>query len=267
MKYSVNYSNKIKLDDFDEIIIRYEEQDRELITFLQDHQAQEVVLCVREVDKFIADEHWRLINAIYETYKNFSVCLYPARRFTEFSAEELRAIAELKMPWFTGSLVTTFDQLNYLLSIGASQVYLTEDICFDLVRAKRVCSANHALIRIFPNIAQASIQTTPSLKKFFLRPEDVEEYSDCIDIIEFWGPLDRQVILRRIYNKGHWYGDLNDLILDLHLSLDSRRLLNQFGEARKTCGRKCLKGSSCAICDKMEALSHKFEEKHILVKH
>lgn len=267
MKYSVNYSNKIKLDDFDEIIIRYEEQDRELITFLQDHRAQEVVLCVREVDKFIDDEHWRLINAIYEEHKNFSVCFYPAQTFSEFNAKELRAIAELSMPWFTGKVVTTFDQLNYLLSIGASQVYLAEDICFDLIRARRVCSAHQARIRIFPNVAQASIKTTPALKKFFLRPEDMQEYSDCVDVIEFWGPLDRQAVLKRIYEKGRWYGNLKDLILDFNISLDSRRLLNQFGKVRKTCDRKCLKGSSCAICDNMETLSHKLEDAHLLVKH
>jgi hypothetical protein len=37
MKYSVNYSNKINLNDFDEIIIKYEDQNQELIDFLEEH--------------------------------------------------------------------------------------------------------------------------------------------------------------------------------------------------------------------------------------
>lgn len=267
MKYSVNYSNKINLNDFDEIIIKYEDQNQELIDFLEEHQAQEIVLLVENVIQFIEEEHWRLINAIYEEHQNFSVCLHALHKFTEFSTEELRAVGELKMPWFTGKLVSTFDQLNYLLSIGASQVYIVEDLGFDLQRAKRVCSSRHAKIRVFPNVAQSSVHMTPALKKFFIRPEDLQLYSDVVDIVEFWGPTDRQAILRRIYDKGRWPGDLNDLILDLNYSIDSHRILAQFGEVRKTCGRKCMKGSSCAICEKISDIAQKLKSAHIQVKH
>ena len=40
MKYSVNYSNKINIDDFDEIIIRFEDNDIALTEFLTEHAHQ-----------------------------------------------------------------------------------------------------------------------------------------------------------------------------------------------------------------------------------
>jgi hypothetical protein len=37
MQYAANYSNHIKLDNFDEIIIIYDRQDEQLLPFLQKH--------------------------------------------------------------------------------------------------------------------------------------------------------------------------------------------------------------------------------------
>lgn len=267
MKYSVNYSNKINIDDFDEIIIRFEDNDIALTEFLTEHAHQQVVVQINNMSEFSEQEQWRLLNAVYEQHKNLAVCLYNLHKFAEFNAEELRAIAQLNVPWFSGNLISTFDQLNYMLTIGASQVYIVEDLGFDLRRAKRVCSSRGAQIRVFPNVAQASVHQTPALKKFFIRPEDLQLYSDCIDIVEFWGPTDRQAILRRIYEKGRWPGDLSDLILDFDLSIDSNRILNQFGEVRKSCGRKCMKGDSCSICEKISSVAQKLKAAHIQVKH
>ena len=266
MKYCANYSNKIKLDSFDEISIIYNGQFSELIGFLNDHSDKKINVIIENFDDFHNQEEWKKFNTIYEQgITNFEVCLTAQRPFAELTDAMLEDIEKLKMSYFTGHYVTNFEQLDYLLNKGVSSIYLVEDICFDLKRAKAVCDNYGAQIRVFPNIAQSCIRSAEPLKKFFIRPEDLREYSDVVDIIEFQGPLDRQMVLQRIYQKGFWYGDLSVIILDLNLSIDSNRLLPFFGKLRKDCERKCIKGHSCTMCDRMFSISEKMKENNLII--
>ncbi len=268
MKYSVEFLKHMDLKGFDEITIQYDRQDEQLVKFLEDHSTQRVILCVKDVIDFSQGEEWRKLNAIHEKYPdyNFAVKFYQCRAFDSRENPSLtKSIDNLKVPYFMGDCVTNFDELNYLLSLGVSDVYLTENICFDLERAKALCSAQQVTVRAFPNIAQANVRSTPALKKFFIRPEDVAQYEPYIDVLEFWGPLDRQAVLLRIYQKGLWFGDLKEIILDFDLDFDSRRILPVFGTMRATCKRKCMAGEKCTICDHILSISKHLEDKNIII--
>ena len=268
MKYCGQYSNKIDMSLFDEISIIYNKQDSQLISFLQGHLNQRIILIVKDVEDFLQTEEWKKLNAIQEKYPefNFAVCFKGVCTFQEAPDALQHCIKELKIPFFTGCIATNFDQLQYLCNLAVSDVYLAEDICFDLKRARAVCDHYKVQIRAFPNVGQCSVKSGPALKKFFIRPEDVEEYSDCIDTLEFWGPLDRQVTLLQIYKKGIWFGDLKDLILDFDLSFDSKTIMPDFARVRKNCGRKCIKGERCSICDTMYRINQKLADKNIIIK-
>lgn len=268
MKYCGRFSNKIKMSVFDEISILYDRQDRQLITYLQEHTNQRTILIVKDLIDFEQAEEWKKLNAIQEKYPefNFAVCFGEPKKFEEAPDALQHCIGNLQIPFFTGDVVVNFDQLHYLCGLGVCDVYLGEDICFDLKRAKTICERTNTQIRAFPNVGQCSVKSGPALKKFFIRPEDVEEYSDCIDTLEFWGPLDRQVTLHKIYTKGEWFGDLKELFLDFNLSFDSRCIMPGFAYARKTCGRKCMRGDHCTICDSVYSISKKLGEKHIILK-
>jgi hypothetical protein len=240
-------------------------QEIQLLPFLEEHVAQDVTLLISDIDKFCADEAWQGLNTYYSKFKNLSLCFYPAQSFKIIPAPLADALPHLEMPFYFGFYVSNFDQLHYVLNLGAKQVYLVEDICFDLERAKRLCVRHEAKIRAIPNVAQASVATTPTIKKFFIRPEDVKEYADVIDTLEFWGPADRQEILLRIYKSGKWFGDLKALMLDFDIEFDSRTIMPGFAQIRKTCERKCMKGEHCHICDKVYDISGKMKENHIIL--
>ena len=269
MKYCARYSNKIKMDNFDEIRIYYDNQDKELLNFLEQHADKRITLVIRDIDKYFDDIGWRLINAIHAQYPqyNLRVCFGEYRVFEPVSANLKICMEKLKVPYYTGYLVTNFEQLNHLCECGVSDVYIGEEICFDLARVSRVCMRYKVETRTFPNVGQASIKSTPALKKFFIRPEDVEVYEDYIDILEFWGPEDRQETLRGIYEKREWFGDLRDLILDFNLSFDSRCIMPGFAIARKNCERKCMKGGACTICDRVLSISEKLKDQGLIIKH
>lgn len=268
MNYCGQYSNNINMTAFQEISIIYERQDAELIHFLQEHSQQRVILIIKDIDDFRQAEEWIKLNAIHDKFPewNLAVCFNEVGSFREVSETLQLCMNNLKIPFFTGYLATNFDQLNYLCSLGVSDIYIGEDICFDLQRVKLICNKHNVKVRTFPNVGQCSVKAGPALKKFFIRPEDVEEYSDVIDVLEFWGPLNRQETLLKIYNKGVWYGDLKDLLLDFNLSFDSRRIIPGFARIRKSCGRKCMKGEFCTICDKIYNISEKLADNNIIIK-
>jgi len=43
---------------------------------------------------------------------------------------------------------------------------------------------NNIKVRVFPNICQSSFKETPSIKTFFIRPEDIKYYSTFVDVFE-----------------------------------------------------------------------------------
>ena len=267
MKYCGRFSNKIDMKVFNEISIQYNKQDRNFIQFLQEHQGQRVIAVISDIEDFNNSEEWIKLNAIKKTMPDFdfAVCFSNPRKFEMINPVLKECFKNLEVPYFTGHVATNFDQLHYLCKEGVSDVYLGEEIGFDLRRAKAVASAHGVKIRVFPNVAQASVSTTPPLKKFFIRPEDAKAYEDCVDVFEFWGPLDRQKVLYKIYTKGFWRGDLKDLFLDFDLSFDSKRVMPEFAQSRKTCDRKCMKGYSCSICDLAYNISKKLEKEQLII--
>lgn len=262
MKYAANYSASIKLDLFDEIIIEYDGQEGALRRMLEDHREQKIILSVNDPAKFFRNNEATIVNSCYVDYGNLIVRFYPHHHFTEIGADIMECIKEkLIAPYFFGLYVSSFDELQYMFTLGVSEVYLVEDICFDLLRANGLCKQHEVSIRAFPNIAQASVKSTPALKKFFIRPEDVEIYSEVIDTLEFYAedPA-RQDILYKIYSRGKWFGDLEPLILDLHLSIDSHLIDADFGRLRRSCARRCMRGDSCRACDDIKLIHDKKKE-------
>lgn len=272
MKYCARYNKSIDkhLQDFDEVTIKYDVADRNLVKFLKKHSAQTVNILILDPSVFCAKKGWNLINAIAEQEPDlhFKIQINDTRPARQLTDPELEIIRQLKVPFFFGDRITCFEELNYFLSFCPSDVYLAEEICFDLKRARKVCAAVGTRIRAYANVAQSAISATNPIIKFFIRPEDVSLYEAYIDVLEFWGTESRQHSLLNIYKKEVWFGNLNDLILDFKTDLDSRRLLPMFGAARLNCQQSCLKGSSCRICYKLSAIANiTLKEKNIYIKY
>ena len=268
MQYAVNYCKGAKMEPFAEIIINYNRQDMELLTFLENHPNQRIILSIKQNDiiSFHEAQGWRQLNVIYDKYPFIAVRFEDLGAFHQLTSIEEECIKELTVPYFFGAIVTTFDQLQYFLTQGVCAIYVAEDICFSLTWVKQLCKEKNVQVRAFPNIAQANVRAVPALKKFFIRPEDVNIYEDVIDILEFWGPIERQEVLYRFYSKGRWFGNLRDLILDLDIEFDSRRILPEFAQMRKICNRKCMRGEPCEVCERILSISKKLENHHLIIK-
>ena len=145
-------------------------------------------------------------------------------------------------------------------------MYICEELGFSLDKISKILHDNNVRVRVFPNICQSSFPETPSIKTFFIRPDDITVYATFVDVFELISDKERQRVLYKVYKQEKWFGKISDIIPSFKGDLDSKYLLNNFGMIRSRCGKRCFyKQGSCAICDRFLELADTFEDNKIVV--
>ncbi len=254
MKYSIRYCKGSRiLDAADELIIKYNMKEAShLLDFIKTREEkQRIVVDITQTKT--ADI--KILAAAAHIHKNFAVLL---------SLEQRDLIVNLDeecISFFFAEGASDWDTLTGMLNLGVSDIYVINELGFYLDAVKLKCKKVN--VRVYPNIAQSSTELyIDNFKKFYIRPEDVVVYEDCVDIMEFFGPLNKQAILYNIYTKEAWNGDLNDLIIGLHFHIDSRTIVPYFGKVRTSCEKRCVLGR-CDLCENVKSLSETLERKEL----
>lgn len=272
MNYCFNYyrkSRNIDKAEVGEINIVYGAQDASLITFLKTYPNKRVNLIIKDIDVFIANQTYNKLNAIKEEIPdaNFAVCFGYLNNGGEALKRAVSAFAHLEnIPYYAGTIATDWDTLHHLLLKGVCDVYIGEQLGFELDKVSTQCKKYNVRVRAFSNVAQNAIADSDSYLKFFIRPNDLQLYSQYIDTLEFWGPDDRQDVLFEIYQKGIWMGNLNEIILGFNAPIDNKCIAPLFGETRINCGKKCLKGAHCRMCYTIANLADTLKDKRLIFK-
>jgi len=176
-------------------------------------------------------------------------------------------VQQYEIPYFFINPVTTIDQLYGLILYHPTDMYICEELGFYLDKISAILHKNNIKIRVFPNICQSSFIETPSLKTFFIRPEDISIYANFVDVFELLIDKDKQQILFKIYKQEKWAGKLKDIIPTFKGDLDSRYLLGNFGAIRAKCGKRCLyKPGTCTICDRFNEVADTFKNNKIIIQ-
>lgn len=263
MKYCINYHKDFRyFDKIDEIIIKYQNQtQKQLIDFLKTMGTEVRIIVKVENNSLNIDKAAEIFANAKVIHPNFSVMLSgPDSVFCE-------KLKEKNIPFFFFNLADKWDVLMSYLTFGVSDVYIANELGFDLKDVSKVCKEYNTQIRVFPNVAQLSsqISTLNKLTSFFIRPDDIQYYNEYVDVCEFFGPLDRQSVLYEIYTKEKWLGNLSDLIIGLNVDIENTTLVPTFGTERLSCRKDCYKGK-CIICEKCLSLANTLKENNIRIK-
>jgi hypothetical protein len=260
MKYCVEYKKQFRYtNDVDELTITFNRNDESLLDFLLAHKNQRIIIEIKnKQDEFIAYDCIKFFDAAMKKYPDLNF----AFNLGNYSKTAPRFYALFtNYQFFFADIVTNWDKFNGLLELGVSDIYIAEDICFELDKVAEIAHSKNVQLRVFPNVAQSSWYRTPALKKFFIRPEDIPVYEQYIDVCEFYGRDNSIETMFRVYAiDKKWFGKLNELIISFDSEIDSRNILPNFAEKRVKCGKKCAKGRPCRICDAMENLSAVLEK-------
>lgn len=202
------------------------------------------------------DNDIELLIAIYEKYKYNIAIILPDQW-------HVNRLTEVGIPFYFSTPVLTWDQLNNYLEAGVSDVIISGELGFDLSRIRFLTNQKNVQIRSYVNIAQSSAWINGvGFKDFFIRPEDIDIYSEYIDIIEFYDSVDKQNVLYEIYFKDkEWNGKLREIIQGLKSDINNYYILgSEFGRRRTQCQKKCIKGENCKLCDKLMELADTLEK-------
>ena len=240
----------------DELKIKYQPADRTLETFLETYKDKAIVIDVSENFEEIDAQ---LLKGLYEKYKYIKIAF-------NFNKDFLLRAQKYEIPYFFTDYVTSIDKLIGLMEYLPTDMYICEELGFFLPKVSKILHDNGIRVRVFPNICQSSFSETPSIKTFFIRPEDIFFYAQYVDTFELVTDKERQHVLFKIYKQEKWSGRISDIIPSFKGDLESRYVLDAFGTVRAGCGKRCMyKPGSCNICDRFIDTAAILKENKIIV--
>lgn len=205
-----------------------------------------------------------------KTHNNFKA-LIPIdgrpRSFLKMYEQQIQWLQENNIPFFFDTYVNDWETLHMFADVGVTDMYIVENLCFELDAVHMVLRDKGIKVRVFPNVAQSKYKYDEY--SFFIRPEDRQTYDPYVDTYELFKNPDvyNMNTLFSIYaDTQKWLGDLRDLIIGLQVDLDSRFIIPTYAERRLMCGKRCLKGKACRLCHRVVKLAETLEEAGLIVK-
>ena len=233
----------------DELRIKYRKTDSTLKNFLEKYQDKTIII---EIGDDFDQLDSKIFKELQKDHKNFKLIVnYHQRKILDL-------ILSNEIPFFFSNFITTIDELWGLMEYKPTDMYICEELGFHLDTVSKLLHEHNIKVRVIPNICQSSFSSTPGLKTFFIRPEDIDFYSNYVDVFEFISDAERQKTIFNVYKNGKWFGALEELIPTLKMHIDNRAILKDdfFAAPRVKCGKKCMYDpSSCRMCDRIVELS------------
>lgn len=270
MKYCIDYKNKKfkYFDKIDEITINFIPRESSIINFLLENKNKRININIEDKDDFIENKRIKMFDVIKQQCPDIDFA-FKIGYFKDESTKKIMEMIktnEMQHKFFFQTLVGDWDTLNGYAELGVSDIYVVEDLGFEIKRVAEILHSRGIRVRVYPNVAQSKWGKTDPFRKFFIRPEDVDIYEDYVDVIEFFGKNDSIETYYKIYAiDKKWFGKLNEIIIDFDSDVDNRCILPKFAPKRLNCGKKCAKGKHCEICSAIVELAEVLKKNQLLI--
>lgn len=265
MSFCVYYDKDFEYtDEVQELRIVYRPKDRKnLQEFLTNYSTKHRIII--EITK-IKDVSFEELAMIKLKHPDFNFTLTIDETFTK---ELMSLLDDTGLPYYFNSVISNIDQFNGLLQTNVTDILVGENLCFHADNLHKLAKKYNKKLRVFVNVVQSSwLDKENSITDFFIRPDDIDLYSNYFDVFEFWAEKNRQNVLYEIYQKDkYWYGNLEDLIAGFKGHSFNANLLSLFGEKRINCGKKCAYGIHCEWCKRINHLSQALQNQEVMIKH
>lgn len=272
MKYCIDFYGDRNLDILDEvdeinIDISKIKDLNDLGEFCELHKNQRINLCIEDYDIAIEKNLFYFAFDFQQEKRGIYNIVIRLPYLNKIKYNELIEKYPMMRIFFRYG-VNDWDTLWNFLDYHVTDVYIIEGLGFELDKISPIVHGKGAQVRVYPNVAASSWGKCPGLLTFWIRPEDTKHYEDYIDIYEFvYERYDQQKVYYDIYAKDKkWYGDLSEIIIGLEDPINSTCLLPRFAEKRIRCGRQCIKGGNCQMCDVILKLSKSLQEKDLKIE-
>jgi len=177
--------------------------------------------------------------------------------YFKLDIEEFHRAEELQsknIKFYFNFFVNSWDALWSFKNSGVAEIYITDELGFNLKNIKKLLGEDIKL-RAFVNLSQKQdpFKNNEDIKSFFIRPEDLEAYSNYINSFEFVYEDKTQIkTLYKIYSiDKKWKGYLSTLIVNFSEVVNNTNIPPSFAQFRLNCDKKCYKKENgCNLCIK-----------------
>lgn len=255
MNFAVEYHGEIeKCGEADEVCIKWSTSPK-FVKFLESYSNYTFVF-----DPYSYEDIYMIIE-VKKANPNLKIKVIvdyfvPTNLITE--------LKEFDIPVFIQEMAGTWGQLYEMISLGMSEVYIGGDLAFQLDKVAKVLKPLGIKVRCMGNILEKGTGIDP-LKSFFIRPNDVNLYEQYIDIIEISSSTaDKSAVILDAYKKQDWFGNLSEIIPGV--DVDNRCLTSLTGLRKTVCGRSCLYGGPCHVCEEACAMSELLNKENMILE-
>lgn len=199
MKYCLTYQKNHQelMDSADELNIIYNKEDITLPDFIELYKNKRINIYIDNVKEFYQDSELKKIIGILGKDNSYNIAL----KLSEDHPELIQQIKENNIKFYLDIFVNNWDTFCGLIDYGVSDIYIVEQMGFEIDKCSEKAHQNNIKIRVFPNIAQSKWSNMDGIKKFFIRPEDIIAYEQYVDVCEFITDITREKVLYNIYAK------------------------------------------------------------------
>lgn len=255
-----SYENAAEFD----IIFKKDSSLDNLLDFLNEYSDKRINII------FDKDEvNYPILKTISKMEFNFAV------KLNSRMMREVKQLKELNIPFYFDNTLaaTSLCTLDAMFALGVSDVYIADDLCYNMSQTHALCASKNVKIRLILN----RIPNTTSLRGSDYRsvvplPQDFEALTYYVDIFEIdcGEKLDFAVFdvcYRAFFEKGKWNGNIQEINKDLAYPIYDKSIMPQYSWKRFNCGRRCSKrpNAKCDTCETMYRLSQLFVEKGLAI--
>ena len=161
------------------------------------------------------------------------------------------------------------DLQSYVEDLHVSEVYIADDITYNMENVRKYCEAHNVKVRCVLNMVP---MTHPSFQENIqiYMPRDMNEISKYFDVAEFNCGKDKTydfkklaVLYRVWFEKKDWAGDMQEINEWVPFNYYCRTILPALGKAKLNCKLRCLtENSPCSKCKQAVDLSEAMLEKN-----
>lgn len=161
----------------------------------------------------------------------------------------------------------SFRQLELFVTLGATDVYIVDDLCYQLNKVRDFCDEHNVQVRmILDEIPSRRPDAENDPRAPYFIPEMIEELAQYIDVFEFvenTSLLRLKTLYKVWFENEEWRENLRFLYPKLELEIHNQSLIPDFIKYKMNCGYKCSYGSVCKRCNQFLEMAQILFDKNI----
>ena len=166
-----------------------------------------------------------------------------------------------------------YDSLDFLINLGVSDVFILDDLWYDLPRTSEICKAHNVNIRLILNKIPTTLPNQGvNPKAPIFEPQMFDYLNTYVDMFEFdlgekpnWNYCD--ILYKYWFSGKQWFGQLHEINEDIRMDYPVSSSFPELALFKLTCGKRCVShmDNRCDKCNQFLKIARLFRDKNIRI--